>query len=91
MSAAEILVIFLSVALALFLALAIVLVIYLIVIAKKIKRVADTAEKTAEHVEGIAALFRKTAAPAAVSSLIMDTLAKFAKRRNKNEKQEEDD
>jgi hypothetical protein len=83
MSASEILVIFLSVALAVFLVLGIVLAIYLIIIAQKIKRVADTAERTIENVEGIVSMMRKAAAPAMISNFVMDTVAKFT-RRNKS-------
>lgn len=85
MTAAEILVIFLSTALALFLILAIVLVAYLIVVAKKIKSVAETAERTVGHFENIAAVIGKAAAPAMVSRFVMDTLQSFMKGRNKKE------
>lgn len=81
MTAAEILVIFLSVALALFLVLAIILVIYLIVIAKKIKTVAETAERAISNVEGLASVVRRAAAPAAVSRFIIDTVTQIIKRR----------
>lgn len=90
MTASEILVIFLSVALALFLALGIVLVIYLIIIAKKIKRVADSAERSAEHFEGIVALLRKAAAPTMITNMIVDAVSKFTKR-NKSKQDEEED
>jgi pilus assembly protein TadC len=81
MTAAEVLVIFLSVALAVFLALGIILVIYLIVIAKKINQVADTARRTVDHVEGIANMASKAFAPAMVSNFILDTISKFTKGR----------
>ncbi|HSW81590.1 MAG TPA: hypothetical protein VLG40_04290 [Candidatus Saccharimonas sp.] len=89
MTASEILVIFLSVALALFLVLAIILVIYLIVIAKRIKEVAETAERTVAHFEGLAAMVSKAAAPAVVSKFVIDTLGRFMKRNNKNEEDEQ--
>ncbi len=85
MTAAEILVIFLSVALGVFLVLGIILVVFLIIVVKKIKSVAETAERTASHFEGIAALIGKAAAPAVVSRFVMDTLQGFMKRRNKDE------
>jgi hypothetical protein len=83
MSASEILVIFLSVALAIFLVLSIILVIYLIVIAKKIKSVAETAERTVANFEGFSALIRKIAAPAFLSKFAMDTVSQIMKRRKK--------
>ena len=83
MTAAEILVIFLSVALAIFLVLAIILVIYLIVIAKKIKMVAETAERAVSNFEGVASLLRKAAAPAAVSRFVVDTVQQIIKSRKK--------
>jgi pilus assembly protein TadC len=84
MTASEVLVIFLSVALAVFLALAIILVVYLIIIAKKINQVADTAKRTVERVEGLATMAGKAFAPAMVSNFIVDTIAKFTKgRKNK--------
>lgn len=86
MNAAEILVIFLSVALAIFLVLAIVLIIYLIIIAKKIKMVAETAERAASNFEGLASIIRKAAAPAVVSKFVVDTITQIIKRRNDKEK-----
>jgi hypothetical protein len=85
MTAAEVLVIFLSVALAVFLALAIILVVYLIIIAKKINRVADTAKRTVDHVEGLAAMAGKAFAPAMISNFVVDTIAKFKGRKNKED------
>ncbi|HSE60860.1 MAG TPA: hypothetical protein VLA88_01040 [Candidatus Saccharimonadales bacterium] len=85
MTAAEVLVIFLSVALAVFLALAIILVAYLIVIAKKINTVADSAKRTVEQVENVATMAGKAFAPAMVSNFIIDTITKFTKGRNKKE------
>ena len=86
MTAAEILVIFLSVALAVFLALAIVLTVYLIVIAKKINNVADSAQRTVDQVENIATMAGKAFAPAMISNFIVDTINKFTKgRKNKKE------
>jgi hypothetical protein len=85
MTAAEILVIFLSVALAVFLALAIVLTIYLIVIAKKINNVADSAQRTVNQVENIANMAGKAFAPAMISNFIVDTISKFTKGRKKKE------
>lgn len=84
MVASEILVIILSIALAVFLALGIILVGYLIAIAQKIKRIADTAERTTAGFENIIMTFQKIAAPAVVSQFFMDVIARFTERRNKN-------
>lgn len=81
MSAAEILVIILSLALAIFLILAIILVIYLIIVAKKIKMVAETAERTVANFEGFSALVRKVAAPAFLSKLALNTVSQIIKKR----------
>lgn len=83
MTAADILVIFLSVTLAVFLALAIVLVVYLILIAQKIKRVASTAEKVANNFVSVTATLKKAAAPAIISRFLMDQVAQFIDRRKK--------
>ena len=82
MSAAEVLVIFLSVALAIFLALGIILVIYLIIIAQKIKRVAEVAESSAQGLANIIATMQKAAAPAVISRFIMDQISRFTTKRS---------
>ena len=87
MTASEVLVIFLSVALAIFLVLGIILIIYLIVIAQKIKQVADSAERTVSHFEGVMATLQRAAAPAVITNFVMDTVAKFTKTRNKKEEE----
>ncbi len=91
MSASEILVIILSIALAVFLALAIILTIYLIVIAKKIRNVAESAERTAGQFESLAGLIRKAAAPAMLSKLAMDIVGRFMKGNKKRNSKEDDD
>jgi hypothetical protein len=83
MSAAEVLVIFLSVALAIFLALAIILTIYLIIIAKKIKRIADTAEAGVQGVVGMIANLQRAVAPAVVTRFVTDILSRFTDRKSK--------
>lgn len=86
MSAAEVLVIFLSIALAVFLALGIVLLIYLIVIAKRIKDVADTAGEGVRSFVSMIATLQKAAAPAVITKFITDQISKFTdKRSNKQE------
>lgn len=78
MSAAEVLVIFLSVALAIFLALAIILTVYLIVIAKKIKHIAETAETGVQGLVGMIANLQRMVAPALVTRILSDIASKFA-------------
>ncbi len=88
MSAAEVLVIFLSVALAIFLALAIILVIYLILIAKKIKRIAETAEQSVQGFAGLVANLQRAVAPAVVTKFVTELIGKFT---NDRKKPKEDD
>ena len=88
MSAAEVLVIFLSVALAVFLALAIVLVIYLIIIAKRIKAIADTAGEGVRGFVAIVTTLQKAAAPAVISKFVMDQVNRFTERRSNNKKED---
>jgi hypothetical protein len=89
MTASEILVVILSVALAVFLVLAIILTIYLIVIAKKLRNVASSAERTAGHFESVVGMVRKAAAPAMLSKLVMEVVGRFTDRRSKNKKEDE--
>lgn len=84
MTASEVLVIFLSVALAVFLVLGIVVIIFLIIIAKKIKSVAETAERTALRFEDIVASLQKVAAPAIVSKFVMENVVRFFDHGKKN-------
>lgn len=77
MTAAEILVIFLSVALAIFLALAITLTVYLIVIAKKIKRIADTAEQGVQGFVSALSNLQRILAPAMVTRFFADLADRF--------------
>lgn len=89
MTAAEVLVIFLSVALAIFLVLGIILVIYLIVIAQRIKSVAETAEKSVRGLAGAIATLQKAAAPAVVSRFVMDQISRFTEKQRSNKKGDE--
>ena len=91
MGAAEILVIILSIALAIFLTLGIILTVYLIIIAKKLRNVASTAERAVGHFENIAALARKAAAPALISKALLEIVSRFAQRNNTSKKKEDDD
>jgi len=85
MTAAEVLVIFLSVALAVFLALAIILTIYLIIIAKKIKRIADTAEAGVQNVVGMVATLQRAVAPAVVTRFVGDLISRFTGKSKKGD------
>ena len=88
MSAAEVLVIFLSVALAIFLALAIVLTIYLIIIAKKIKRITDTAEEGVRGLVAAAAAVQRAIAPAVVTRFVSDIVNRFTDKKRKKEEED---
>lgn len=87
MTATDILVIILAVALAVFLVLAIILTVLLIIIAKKIRTVANAAERSVLHIEGIVAALQKAAAPAVITRFLMDQISRFADRR-KNKKED---
>lgn len=89
MTAPEILVIFLSCALALFLALAIVLVILLIMIAKKIKRIAETAEQGVQGFAGVVANLQRVIAPAMVTRLFSEIMDRFGSSGRKSKKGDE--
>lgn len=86
MSAAEVLVIFLSVALAVFLVLAIILVVYLIVVARKIKRIADTAEAGVQGFVGMVANLQRMVAPAMVTRVMTDLVSRFTGDNRKSKK-----
>ena len=77
MTAAEVLVIFLSIALAIFLVLAIVLTVYLIIVAKKIKRIADTAESGVQGLVGMLANVQRLVAPAVVTRAVSELVNRF--------------
>lgn len=81
MTAEEILVIILSIALAVFLVLGIVLVSFLIVIARKLNKVATMAERTVDHVENLVSNVQKAVAPAAIGNAIVDMINRFMDKR----------
>ena len=81
MTAAEILVIILSIALAVFLVLGIVLTVYLIIIAKKIKRIADTAEQGVNGFVGMVANLQRMVAPAMVTRVFTEIIDRFTNNR----------
>lgn len=90
MTAAEILVIFLSVALAIFLVLAIILTVYLIVVAKKIKRIADTAEAGVQGFVGVLANIQRVVAPAVVTRAVTDLINRLTGSDNRKSKKGDD-
>jgi len=77
MTAPEILVIILSTTLAIFLVLAIVLVAYLIVIAKKIHRIAETAEQGVQGFAAMVANLQRVIAPAMVTKAFTEIIDRF--------------
>ena len=62
-SAAEILVVILSIFLAVFLILGIILTIYLIQLTQQIRKITDSAERTVENVESVVSGFAKVTSP----------------------------
>lgn len=80
MDSADILLIILSTVLAIFLILGIVLTVILIGIAKQIKRVAGTAQRTAEYLEGAASSLPKMIGPALITKLVAGLIKKVAKK-----------
>lgn len=81
MSAAEILVIILSVFLAIFLIVAIVLTILLIKVTLQIKRVTSSAEKTAHNVEAFTANVSKATSQAFLGRMLVKQVKKFTSKK----------
>lgn len=79
---AYVLVIILSIFLAVFLLLGIVLVILLIRVTSQIKRVTETAEKTATNIESIVGNVGKFSSPALLASTVFRQVKKFKKRKD---------
>jgi uncharacterized protein YoxC len=86
-SAAEILVIILSVFLALFLVLAVILIGYLIALTRQIRRVTKSAERTVGHIESTVSGISKVTSPLFVAEIIGRYIKKFMKT-NKSKKGE---
>lgn len=84
-SAAEILVIILSSFLGLFLLLAIILTIYLILLTRQIRRVTQSAERTAHHIESTVSGISKITSPLFVAGIVGRYIKKFTKS-NKSKK-----
>jgi hypothetical protein len=83
-SAAEALVIILSVALAFFLVLGIVLMIYLIVLTRQIRRVTNSAEKTVENLGSVVSGVSKVITPMYIAEMV----GKFVKKTKKSKKED---
>ncbi len=90
MGAAEILVIFLSVALAIFLTLSIVLTVYLIKLVQKAEKVADTVQESADTFVTISDELHSAIAPAVIARTVGDIADRFMRRHSKRDGDEED-
>lgn len=81
--AAEILVIILSVFLAIFLVVAIILGIYLIRLSAEIRRIAESAQKTVDHIESAVNGASRLISPMFVADLIGRYIKKFTNKAKK--------
>jgi len=79
-SAAEILVIILSIVLAIFLVVGIILLIYLIRLSAEIRRIAATAQKTIDDVGSTVSSIAKLTSPMFVADLVGKYIKKFTKK-----------
>ena len=77
MSSYDILVIILSVTLAVFLILAIVAAAYIIKLLKKMDKVADTAQASAENIEAITGTIKNVANGSLIASTLSSLFSKF--------------
>ncbi len=82
-SAAEVLVIILSIVLVLFLIAGIILLIYLIRLSAEIRRIAASAQKTVDHIETAVAGATRIASPMFVAELVGRYIKKFTKNSRK--------
>jgi hypothetical protein len=78
--AAEILVIILSIVLAIFLIVGIILLIYLIRLSAEIRRIAQSAQKTVDHIESAVGSASRLISPVFVADLIGRYIKKFTKK-----------
>ncbi|MEI7539478.1 MAG: hypothetical protein WCJ36_01755 [Candidatus Saccharibacteria bacterium] len=83
-SAAEILVVILSIALTFFLILGMVLVVYLIVLTRQIRKITKSAERTVDGLESTVAGFSKMISPIFVAEMVNKFIKKF--KTNQKEK-----
>ena len=82
-SAAEVLVIILSIALAFFLVLGIVLMIYLIILTRQIRRVTNSAEKTVDNLGSVVSGLSKVITPMYIAEMV----GKFVKKSKRSKKE----
>lgn len=80
MDAMQILVVILSIFLALFLLLAIILVVMLIKVTRQIKKVTETAQNAAEHMNDLAVTASKLVSPALIAKFVMNIVKKKARK-----------
>ena len=78
-SSAEILVVILSIALAIFLILGIILTIYLIDLTRQIRRVTNSAERTAYNLESVVSKFSTVKTPILMVKMVTNFFNKFKK------------
>lgn len=76
-SAAEVLVIILSIVLSIFLIVGVVLLIYLIRLSAEIRKIAQSAQKTVDHIENAVGGASRLISPVYVADLIARTIKKF--------------
>lgn len=81
--AAEVLVIILAIVLSVFLVVAIILGIYLIRLSAEIRRVAESAQKTVDHIEGTVAGFSRVVSPVFIAGIAERLLKKFTSSKKK--------
>jgi len=85
-TAAELLVIIVSVVLSLFLLVSLVLVVYIIKLVKDLRAVVAHAEKVIISAESIGNIFRKSTGPVSVLNFIRTVAQTVAEHKNKGEK-----
>jgi len=76
-SAAEILVVILSIVLSLFLILGMVLMVYLIVLTRQIRKITKSAERTVDDLESTVADFSKIVSPIFIAEMVNRFIKKF--------------
>ena len=80
-SAAEVLVVILSIFLALFLILGITLTIYLINLTRQIRKVTNAAERTVGNLESVVSKFSKVISPIFVAEMVTKFIRKIKKEK----------
>jgi hypothetical protein len=80
-SAAEILVVVLSIFLAIFLLLGIILTVYLIKLTSQIRIIVKSTEKTVGHVESVVAVISKVISPIYAAEMLAGLVNKFKKEK----------